>query len=61
MICWGGLSFVTVAASGWQMVVRYSSSGGNLVRGTSVRGRRRIDREKERQKERGGANEGVNE
>lgn len=25
MICWGGLSFVTVAASGWQMVVRYRS------------------------------------
>lgn len=32
MICWGGLSFVTVAASGWQMVVRYGSSGGNLVK-----------------------------
>jgi len=32
MICWGGLSFVTVAASGWQMVVRYGSNGGNLVK-----------------------------
>lgn len=31
MICWGGFSFVTVAASGWQMVVRYESSGGNLL------------------------------
>jgi len=32
MICWGGLSFVTVAASGWQMVW-YGSNGGNLVKG----------------------------
>ena len=37
MICWGGLSFVTAAASGWQMVVRYGSNGGNLRKGEEGR------------------------
>jgi len=35
MICWGGLSFVTVAASGWQMVPLNGSSAGNLTEGAS--------------------------
>lgn len=52
MICWGGLSFVTVAASGWQMVVRYGSNGGNLVKEKGEEGRQArlgrygIDRER---------------
>lgn len=46
MICWGGLSFVTVAASGWQMVLLYGSSGGNLMKGASEGGRYGIDRER---------------
>jgi len=35
MICWGGLSFVTVAASGWQMVPLYGSGAENLTKGAS--------------------------
>lgn len=49
MICWGGLSFVTVAASGWQMVVRKQrreSRKGEEREGQARLGRYEIDRER---------------